>query len=129
MGSITLKDYIDVESPRDSLNPRHTYALQPIVIKVANVEDEADYVEGIQPDIDKLEVLTNYGTLGDVNEPMLEAALLHMAGSGKGHSSSNALALPSIITPEEESLQHMVFDRPNMKIKDYFYKEKLTQKN
>lgn len=129
VGSITLKDYIDVESPRDSLNPRHTYALQPIVIKVANVEDEADYVEGIQPDIDKLEVLTNYGTLGDVNEPMLEAALLHMAGSGKGHSSSNALALPSIITPEEESLQHMVFDRPNMKIKDYFYKRKLTQKN
>ena len=128
VGSITLKDYIDVESPRDSLNPRHTYALQPIVIKVANVEDEADYVDGIQPDIEKLEVLTNYGTLGDQNEPMLEAALLHMSNSGKGHSSSNALALPSIVTAEEKQLQQMVFDRPNMKIIDHFYTRKLTQK-
>ena len=128
VGSITLKDYIDVESPRDSLNPRHTYALQPIVIKVANVEDEADYVDGIQPDIEKLEVLTNYGTLGDQNEPMLEAALLHMSNSEKGHSSSNALALPSIVTAEEKQLQQMVFDRPNMKIIDHFYTRKLTQK-
>ena len=128
VGSITLKDYIDVESPRDSLNPRHTYALQPIVIKVANVEDEADYVDGIQPDVVKLEVLTNYGTLGDPNEPMLEAALLHMSNSGKRYASSNALALPSIITAEEKQLQQMVFDRPNMKIKDHFYKRKLTQK-
>lgn len=42
VGSITLKDYLDKGSTQDTINPRHFYAMQPIVIKVANVNDEAE---------------------------------------------------------------------------------------
>lgn len=130
VGSITLKDYLDKGSTQDTINPRHFYAMQPIVIKVANVNDEAEYVDGIPPTIEKLEDFGNYGILGDPDEPMLSIALSHMTGSLKGdHTTGKDYAMPSIILPEEESLQQMIYDRPNMKIKKILNKRKLTQKN
>ena len=121
VGSITLRDYIDVESPQDSINQRHDYAMQPIVIKVANVNNEADYVEGIQADVPFLEDFTNYGILGDPNEPFLAAALAHMSGN-TSKQTSNQLKNNFIPTPQDIGQQRMIFDLPNMKIKDYFYK-------
>lgn len=123
VGSITLRDYIDVESPRDSINPRHRYAMQPIVIKVANANNEADYVEGIQPDVPFLEDFTNYGTLGDPTEPFLAAALAHMSGGTSKRSILSQPTLQSIVTPQDIGQQRMIFDLPDMKIKDFFYKE------
>lgn len=122
VGSITLKDYIDVESPRDSLNPRHRYAMQPIVLKVANVNNEADYVDGIQPDVLFEENFTSYGTLGDPNEPLLAAALDHISGTTSERNFSTQPTLKFIVSPQDIGQQRMILDLPDMKIKDYFYK-------
>lgn len=122
VGSITLKDYIDIESPRDSLNPRHDYAMQPIVLKVANARGEAEYIDGIQPSVPFLENFTNYGTLGDPNEPLLAAALEHISGTSSKRNFSTQPSFKSIITPQDIDQQQMIIDFPNMKIKDYFYK-------
>ena len=46
VGSITVYDYIDNEKTK---NPEHTYAMQPIVLKIANSDGYADYTDGLEP--------------------------------------------------------------------------------
>ncbi len=44
VGSITVYDYIDNDGTK---NPDHTYAMQPIVLKIANSAGFADYDSGL----------------------------------------------------------------------------------
>ena len=53
VGSITIYDYIDNEQTK---NPDHTYAMQPIVLKIANSEDYADYSTGLIPDAELMKI-------------------------------------------------------------------------
>lgn len=72
-GSITLYD-----SPnfgRINANISHKYALQPLVFKSVNVDGISDYINGLEPDLLILENIRSLGDLGDVNEPLLRAAL------------------------------------------------------
>lgn len=62
-------------------NPNHTYALQPLVAQSINSLDEAVPSSGLVPDIEVVESALNLGTLGDVNEPLLAAALADIFGS------------------------------------------------
>ena len=72
VGSITVYDYIDGEQTK---NPNHTYAMQPIVLKIANSEGYADYTDGLIPDYFAEEELQNLGSLGAKDEPLLSLAL------------------------------------------------------
>ncbi len=72
VGSITVYDYIDNDGTR---NPDHRYAMQPIVLKIANSEGFADYAEGLVPSTLIEEDIQNMGTLGDENEPFLATVL------------------------------------------------------
>ena len=47
----------------------------PLVFKTSNAIGFTDYVEGLFPYIQLKENYTNLGVLGDVNEPLLAAAL------------------------------------------------------
>ena len=69
VGSITVYDYIDNEKTK---NPDHTYAMQPIVLKMANSDGYADYTEGLQPDRLIEEDITNLGVLGNIGEPLFK---------------------------------------------------------
>jgi carboxyl-terminal processing protease len=78
VGSWTLKDYIDADNT--TLNPNHTLGMQLIVSKIVNSLGEADYVNGIPPDIEVNEDLLNFLPFGDTNDPLLRAALDDIKG-------------------------------------------------
>lgn len=71
--SITMFDSPDFSGY--NVNKSHKWALQPIVLKVSNVQNESDFVNGLTPDIYQPEDYFNLGVLGDVNENLLRTAL------------------------------------------------------
>ena len=60
---------------RSGANSGHTYAMLPLVFKTANAVGATDFVNGLDPDIELTEDYSNLGVLGDVNEPLLAAAI------------------------------------------------------
>ncbi|WP_245583413.1 S41 family peptidase [Salinimicrobium terrae] len=77
--SVTLYDSEDFSKDKE-INKNHTYALQPLVLKSANANGISDYINGLDPDVELSENINNLGTLGDPNEPLLQAALNHIRG-------------------------------------------------
>ncbi|MBK8805867.1 MAG: hypothetical protein IPO21_04115 [Bacteroidales bacterium] len=69
--SITIKD-VDMYG---NLNTSHNWALQPIVAKVKNVNNETDFVDGLAPTYPIEEDLSNMLELGSRYELLLETAL------------------------------------------------------
>ncbi|OZV68128.1 S41 family peptidase [Winogradskyella aurantia] len=67
----------------ENVNPTHTYALRPLVANSVNVNDALVPPDGLIPDIFLSEVSYNLGTLGDVNEPLLAAAIANITGTGR----------------------------------------------
>lgn len=75
LGSYTIYE-IDTEKQKTN-----SWGLQPIVLKLANAEGFSDYSAGFAPDVEADEFNDfNLMPLGDVDEPMLKAALDHMFG-------------------------------------------------
>ncbi|WP_034886187.1 S41 family peptidase [Gillisia sp. JM1] len=77
--SVTLYD-----SPnfgRNNANPTHTYAIQPLVLKSVNSAGVSDYVNGLDPDVEISENFRELGVLGDVSEPLLNAAVNTILGN------------------------------------------------
>ena len=79
--SITIFDSPDLSI--DDVNPSHTYAMQPLVAISVNKDEVEVPPTGIVPDISLREVPNNLGILGDVNEPLLAAALADIEGLGR----------------------------------------------
>lgn len=77
VGSFTIKDYIDNAG---TVNPRHKWAMQPVVLKIANSEDFSDFTNGLAPDIEAREYAVDLLPLGDINEEMLKACLDDIRG-------------------------------------------------
>ena len=80
VGSITVYDYVDNEQTK---NPDHTYAMQPIVLKMANSDGYADYSDGLEPTRYIEEDITNLGVLGILGEPLLTSTLNLISGVKK----------------------------------------------
>ena len=81
VGSITVYD-----SPtfrKENVNPTHKYAMQPIVLKIANKNDFSDYVNGLAADVTQLEDLGNLGVLGETSDPLLETTLNYIDTNGR----------------------------------------------
>lgn len=72
--SITLYDSPGMTNKKN-INPNHKYAIQPLVMKSASVDGVTDYVDGLAPDYELFEDFSNYGELGNEEEPFLNAAL------------------------------------------------------
>ena len=79
--SVTLYD--SQNFGRQNANPNHTYAIQPLVLKSVNRDGKTDYVDGLTPDVAIDENLAALGTLGNQDEPLLNAALNHMFGKAQ----------------------------------------------
>jgi carboxyl-terminal processing protease len=73
--STILYDAPAPEFSRNEANPAHTYAMLPLIFKTANAAGNTDYVDGLFPDIELEIDFSNLGQLGNVNEPLLAAAL------------------------------------------------------
>ncbi len=74
--SVTLYDSPDFS--RNDVSPLHTYAMQPLVAISVNKNDGTVPADGLIPDTQISESISNLGILGDVNEPLLAEALLQI---------------------------------------------------
>ncbi|WP_405414257.1 S41 family peptidase [Maribacter sp. Asnod1-A12] len=66
----------------DEINPNVQWGLQPIISSVENSVGFSDYVDGLLPDIELSEDVTNLGVLGNANEPLLARAIQEITGNG-----------------------------------------------
>jgi carboxyl-terminal processing protease len=81
VGSVTLYD-----SPtfgKESRNPNHRYAMQPLVLKIVNAAGFGDYQSGLVPTYQQTEYLSTLGVLGSTTEPLLSTAIAKITGTGK----------------------------------------------
>ncbi len=81
VGSVTLYDSPDFTAT--NRNPKHKYAMQPIVLKIVNSADFGDYFNGLIPTHELKETISTFGVLGDVNEPLLKLAIGKITGTAK----------------------------------------------
>ncbi|MBT7654662.1 MAG: peptidase S41 [Flavobacteriaceae bacterium] len=102
VGSITVYDYIDNDGTR---NPDHRYAMQPIVLKIANSEGFADYADGLEPSTLIEEDLQNMGTLGDKNEPFLATVLNLIEGTTDKYNIPKALLSRKFLIEDPQLLK------------------------
>lgn len=93
--SFILYDAPAPDFSRAQANLDHTYAMLPLVFKTANANGFTDYVDGLPPDVLMEEDYTNLGELGDMNEPLLAAALAEIFPS------------PSPILPHQSTLEEL----------------------
>jgi len=76
-GSFTIKDWDE----NGNVNPNHKYAMQPIVVKYANVEGVTDFVDGLVPTFKAEEDIANLLPFGDPNETLLKVVLDDIKGN------------------------------------------------
>jgi len=76
VGSFTIKDWDD----KGVVNPNNNWAMQPIVVKIANSEGVTDYVNGLVPDFSAEEDIGNLMPFGDQNETLLKVVLNNIKG-------------------------------------------------
>jgi C-terminal processing protease CtpA/Prc len=87
--SLTLLDvpscsYVFFDGCDDNPNPNHTWGIQPLVGRNENSVGFLDYdEEGLAPDIAFPEVITDFGMLGEIDEPLLARAIQVITGSGR----------------------------------------------
>jgi C-terminal processing protease CtpA/Prc len=77
VGSITIRDYIDEEG---NVNPNHDWAMQPIILKIANSAGYSEYVQGLPADIEAEEDFLELLPFGDTDETLLKVALDDIRG-------------------------------------------------
>ncbi|GET45729.1 S41 family peptidase [Capnocytophaga felis] len=78
-GSITVYNSPSGFS-KEGINKNHKWAMQPLVLKIENAKGEGDYTSGLRPTFQMEEDLTNYGILGDEQEPFLAKAIQSITG-------------------------------------------------
>lgn len=87
-GSVTVYDFTDKQ--RKVKNPKHKWAMQPLVMKIENAKGVGDYVNGLEPNIQISEIVNNLGILGDETEPLLARTLQEITGNVAGRASRSA---------------------------------------
>ena len=83
--SVTLYDSENFTS--QNINPSHTYAIQPLVLKTLNSIGQTDYFNGLIPDFEFEERPYNMGIIGNINEPLLNQTI-NLIGSRNLHENS-----------------------------------------
>jgi C-terminal processing protease CtpA/Prc len=81
-GSTTLYDSEDFT--KNNVNINHFYALQPLILTIANADGFTGFEDGLVPDIEFQEDFFNYGVLGDPSEPLLARALQEIGAGLQG---------------------------------------------
>ena len=96
VGSMTVKDW----DANGNVNPNHKWAMQPIVVKIANSQGVSDFVNGLIPDVVASEDIANLLPFGDQNETLLKAAINNMKG----------LSLSPIVSKADQMGLSKIFD-------------------
>ncbi len=109
VGSITVYDYVDNDGTK---NPYHKYAMQPIVLKMANSDGFDNYTDGLIPDLEIEEDLFNLGTLGDKKENLISFAINLITGSSKSNPEKIKFNQTKLLDPnlKKRQIMHLDFD-------------------
>ena len=102
VGSFTIKDW----DAQGNINPNNKWAMQPIVVKIANSQGVSDYVDGLIPDFILEEDFANLIPFGDQNETLLKVVLNSIKG----------LPLTGIILKSEKMGLKKVFDSQDIRL-------------
>lgn len=81
VGSVTLYDSPNFS--KNNVSGSHTYAMQPIVLRINNAEGFGEYSSGLEPDLLLKEDFDNLGVLGSPDEPLFAAAINMINGNGR----------------------------------------------
>ncbi|MBF00516.1 S41 family peptidase [Flavobacterium coralii] len=81
VGSVTLYDSPNFS--KNNVSGSHTYAMQPIVLRINNAEGFGEYSSGLEPDLLLKEDFDNLGVLGSPDEPLFAAAINIINGNGR----------------------------------------------
>ena len=81
-GSVTLYDSDTFGRTGANLNPRHTWAIQPIVLETVNKLGDNDK-DGFDPSVEIIEYVSDFQELGLVTEPLLAKAIEQIVPSAK----------------------------------------------
>lgn len=81
VGDSTVGKNVGSTSIYEENDSRNTWGMQPIIVKLYNSQDQADYDEGFVPDIIDSDNEREVYPLGDVNEKLLSKAIEHITGS------------------------------------------------
>ncbi len=95
--------------PGQEVNPTHTYALIPLIGNSSNRDDELVPADGLTPDIQLSESPRNFGILGDVNEPLLAAAIADILGSGRSASDSSIYEFQQLKYSTQSPIEQLLF--------------------
>ncbi len=90
-GSITLYD--SPNFTRSGRSTAHKYAMQPLTFKIVNKDGFGDYQNGLQPNIELAEDLTDLNQLGNPSEPLLATVIGTITGSARMIRTSPAVTL------------------------------------
>ncbi len=93
--SVTIDDWVDPK--------RHTWAMQPIVLKYANANGFTDFVNGIDPDFVVPDYLLDAEPLGSLQEAMLAKALEEITGVSPSLKSTGTQDLNFHAMPVEKN--------------------------
>lgn len=85
VGSITIKDY----NSQGVVNPNHKWAMQPIVLKISNINGVSDYYNGLPSDVYTIEDWGNLLPFGYKIETMFSAAISHILNKNTVKSNKN----------------------------------------
>ncbi len=111
-GSITLYDSPDFR--RSTVQPGHTYAMQPLILKTVNADGYTGYYNGLDPDISISEKFSNLGQLGNPNETLLQRAIQEITGTTTISSLSESLPVNFKVIGDNKAhqpnYQHMYTD-------------------
>ena len=66
--------------PNMVVNPKNSYAMQPIVMKYYNSQGVSDFIYGLMPNMMMQEDYKNLIAFGDQNETLLKACLNDITG-------------------------------------------------
>lgn len=115
VASWTLQDW----DSNGNVNPKDKYAMQPIVVKIANANGISDFINGLAPDYAATEDIANLLPLGDRNETLLKPILNKIQGFPLAAISTKAAAmgLKKLTDSQAQKVfsQQMYMARPNLK--------------
>ena len=89
IGDVTYGKNVGSISIFEENDPKNTWGMQPIVVKVFNSQDQSNYSAGFTPDILNEDNSVNIYPLGDTRENLLSEAIDQITGASGGRKATS----------------------------------------
>ncbi len=113
----TVFPYLFQSSRVDQINPKNSFALQPLVGKYENSEGFSDYTNGLVPQVQFNEIVKvdgrtvfRIGEFGTLEDGLFGKAIEHMSGTMGATRSFSPSGIPAEQLREKESLMFVEFE-------------------